>query len=191
MARNDQRRAQIADAGLQVIATEGAKGLTHRAVDRVAGIPAGTTSNYFPTRDALLAGLVDRIHVRIAPDPGVLADLATGEPNVDRATDYVLYIVDRLDRSRDLALALFEVRLEAARRPELAERLGEMLREAFRFDVQFNASRGLPGEAFEIALLHYAIDGLMFDRLTVAIDPETSSQEVVRAFVERIVGGVR
>jgi hypothetical protein len=49
----------------------------------------------------------------------------------------------------------------------------------------------VPGEAFEIALLHYAIDGFMFDRLTVAIDPETSSQEVVRAFVERIVGGVR
>lgn len=188
MARNDARRAHIADAGLRVIAEEGARGLTHRAVDRAAGIPAGTTSNYFPTRDALLAGLVDRIYFRIAPDPAVLEELASGQPTVERATDYVLYIVERLDRSRDLALALFEVRLEAARRPDLAERLGEMLREAFRFDVRFNEDRGLPGGAFEIALLHYAIDGFMFDRLTVPIDPETLSEDVVRAFVERIVG---
>ncbi len=189
MARNDARRAQIADAGLQVIASEGARGLTHRAVDLLAGVPVGTTSNYFPTRDALLAGLVDRIYARIAPEPEKLETLAAGEPTVERATDYVLYIVERLNRSRDLALALFEVRLEAARRPDLAERLGAMLRGAFRFDVEFNASRGLPGGAFEIALLHYAIDGLMFDRLTVAIDPETSSEDVARAFVRQIVGG--
>lgn len=189
MVRNEERRSAIADAGLAVIAAEGARGLTHRAVDRAAELPPGTTSNYFRTRAALLTGLVDRIYTRIAPDLGVLQQLAVGEPSIDRATDYVLYIVERLQREPELTLALFEVRLEAARRPDLAERLGAMLQEALRFDVAFNQARGLPGSAFDIALMHYAIDGLMFDRLTVPIDPHTDARSVVRALVERLMIG--
>jgi DNA-binding transcriptional regulator YbjK len=50
MARNDERRRELADAGLAVLARDGARGLTHRAVDSAAGAPAGTASNYFRTR---------------------------------------------------------------------------------------------------------------------------------------------
>ena len=39
MARNDDRRRALADAGLEVLADAGARGLTHRAVDRAAGVP--------------------------------------------------------------------------------------------------------------------------------------------------------
>lgn len=189
VARNDERRALIADTGLAVIGTEGARGLTHRAVDRAAGLPLGTTVNYFPTRDALLAGLVDRIYTRLAPRPDQLARLAEGEPTVERSADYILDIVDRLQHAPELTLALFEVRLEAARRPDLAARMASLLREAFRQDVAFNQQRGLPGTGFEIALLHYAIDGLMLDRLTAPIDPEADTTSIVRTFVERLLAG--
>ena len=37
MPINSERREQIADAALEVLATEGAHGLTHRAVDARAG----------------------------------------------------------------------------------------------------------------------------------------------------------
>lgn len=187
MARNDERRMQIADAGLTVIGAEGARGLTHRAVDRAAGLPLGTTVNYFPTRDALLAGLVDRIYTRLAPTSDRLARLADGEPTIERSTDYILDIVDRLQRAPELTLALFEVRLEAGRRPDLADRMASLLRESFRQDVAFNQQRGLPGTSFEIALLHYAIDGLMLDRLTTPIDPESDTTAIVRALVERLL----
>ena len=84
MVSNPQRRDLLADAGLRVLATAGARGLTHRAVDREAGVPAGTASNYFRSRDALLNGLAERIFTRMAPTPDdlywsqYLADL-TGE----------------------------------------------------------------------------------------------------------------
>ncbi|MFI7452879.1 TetR/AcrR family transcriptional regulator [Nonomuraea sp. NPDC049714] len=39
--------------------------LTHRAVDTVAAVPAGTTSRYFRTRDALLNGVIERITHRL------------------------------------------------------------------------------------------------------------------------------
>lgn len=36
-------------------------GLTHRAVDETTAVPRGTTSNYFRTRDALLAATAEHI----------------------------------------------------------------------------------------------------------------------------------
>ena len=76
MVRNDERRAELADAGLAVLARDGARGLTHRAVDVEAGAPAGTASNYFRSRPALIAGLFARIGERLAPDPAVLGTLS-------------------------------------------------------------------------------------------------------------------
>ena len=58
------RRTQVADAALDVIAAAGMKGLTHRAVDEAADAPTGTTSNYHRTRAALVAAAVDRLEQR-------------------------------------------------------------------------------------------------------------------------------
>ncbi|HEX5298168.1 MAG TPA: TetR/AcrR family transcriptional regulator [Streptosporangiaceae bacterium] len=55
------RTRQIGDAAIAVLAEHGARGLTHRAVDRAAGLPAGTTSNYARTRAALLTLVLARI----------------------------------------------------------------------------------------------------------------------------------
>ena len=55
------RRAAIADAALEVLEAEGGRGLTHRAVDRRAGLPEGSTSNYFQTREALLTAALSRL----------------------------------------------------------------------------------------------------------------------------------
>ena len=43
------RRQLIARTALHVLATAGARGLTHRAVDTAAAVPAGSTSYYFRT----------------------------------------------------------------------------------------------------------------------------------------------
>ncbi|MFE6964705.1 TetR/AcrR family transcriptional regulator [Agromyces sp. NPDC057679] len=179
MARNDDRRRLLADAGLAVLAREGARGLTHRAVDDEAGVPTGTTSNYFRTRDALIAGLVARIGERLMPTDADLAHRAAQPPSRALFADYVRDIVRRLGEHPDVTLALFELRLEGARRPEVAAMLAEWQRAGFAADVEFNRSAGLPGEAREIALFHYAIDGLMLDRLTTPIDPGTTTDEVI------------
>jgi DNA-binding transcriptional regulator YbjK len=186
VARNDERRRELADAGLAVLARDGARGLTHRAVDTAAGAPAGTASNYFRSREALFAGLFARIGERLAPDPAVAADLAAREPSRELFAAYIRDIVARLGAEREVTLALFELRLEAARRPELRGTVGEWLRANFAGDVEFNRRAGLPGGAAEVALFHYAIDGLLFDRLTTSIDGSTPTDEVV----DRLVAGL-
>lgn len=189
MAANPHRRALLADAGLQVLAEAGARGLTHRAVDAAAGLPTGTTSNYFPSRDALLGALAGRILERIAPDPARLAELAAREPSIELMVDYLRYIHERLAAAPELTVALFELRLEARRRPGLAELLGGTLRRSYADDVRFNTQAGLPGGGFEIALLHYAMDGFLLDQLTTPIDPGIAADDVVAALTRRLAGG--
>ncbi len=58
------RRTELADAALAVVAAKGLKGLTHRAVDAQAGVAVGTTSNYFRSRAALIGAAVDRVEER-------------------------------------------------------------------------------------------------------------------------------
>ncbi|MFC0628230.1 TetR/AcrR family transcriptional regulator [Kribbella deserti] len=183
MARNPERRIQLADAGLTVLAAAGARGLTHRAVDAAAAVPAGTASNYFRSRDELLGALGERIFERFAPDEAVLARLATREPSVELVTDYVRHIVERLLAQPSLTIALFELRLEATRRPGLNDILTKTLEQNFSLDVAFHLQAGLPGGMDEVRLLRFAVDGMMLDQLT----PGTGRHYDVDAVTEQLV----
>ncbi|MFF2494065.1 TetR/AcrR family transcriptional regulator [Agromyces sp. NPDC058064] len=187
MARNDERRRLLADAAITVLADEGARGLTHRAVDRQAGVPVGTASNYFASRDALIAGLMARIGERISPTAEDLDTRAAQPAGPALFADYLRDIVRRLSDEREVTIALFELRLESTRRPEVAAVLREWQQAGFAGDVAFNRQAGLPGGPREIALFHYAIDGLLLDRLTSPIDPETSTDEVIDALVDGLL----
>lgn len=48
----------IADAGMRIIARDGLRALTHRAVDCEAGLAQGSSSYYVPTRSALIELIV-------------------------------------------------------------------------------------------------------------------------------------
>lgn len=187
MARNDQRRVALADAGITVLAEEGARGLTHRAVDAAAGTPRGTASNYFPTRDDLISALVNRIGERLTPDPEAVSSRATRVADRELFAEYVHDVVRRLRADPHVSRALFELRLEAARRPAVAEALGGWRRRAFHEDVAFTERSGLPGGRTEIALLHYAIDGLMLDHLTVPLDTGLTVDLAVDEFIDRLL----
>src|SRR6266487_2562015 len=58
------RREELLDAAITVLGERGIHALTHRAVDTAAGLPAGSTSNHFRTRDALLDAVVERFAAR-------------------------------------------------------------------------------------------------------------------------------
>ncbi|WP_410644132.1 TetR/AcrR family transcriptional regulator [Amycolatopsis sp. lyj-346] len=102
----------IADAAIEVIAAEGMRGLTHRAVDRAAGLPVGSTSYYARTRAALLELTIARIVVLdqvplSAGGGGGLAEFVAG------------YAFEAITAGRTRMLARYEFALEATRRPEL------------------------------------------------------------------------
>jgi AcrR family transcriptional regulator len=58
---------RVLDAAIELLGNEGLRALTHARVDERAGLPRGSTSNYFRTRAALLIGVADRILEREIP----------------------------------------------------------------------------------------------------------------------------
>jgi DNA-binding transcriptional regulator YbjK len=169
VVKNDGRRRQLADAAVAVLANEGARGLTHRAIDRAAEVPNGTTSNYFSDRDAIIVAILERIGSRLAPPSSpVIGRSGTGRAGF---AAYMRELVERLTSDRDAALALFELRLEATRRPVVHDTLAHWLRSGLDADVAFHLEEALPGDREHVVLFHYAITGLVLDQLTVPIDP--------------------
>ncbi len=63
-------RTRALDAAVVLLGTEGVRSLTHTRVDERAGLPKGSTSNYFRTRRALLEGVAARIAELELPQAG-------------------------------------------------------------------------------------------------------------------------
>ena len=77
------RREAMADAAIAVIARDGVRALTHRALDRELDLPPGSTSYYLRTRRDLLRATVDRLAQRTVADllePAEQLNLRSDEP---------------------------------------------------------------------------------------------------------------
>jgi DNA-binding transcriptional regulator YbjK len=110
------RQQQVLDAAICVLGTGGMRRLTHRAVDTEAGLPQGSTSNHFRTRDALIGAVLGRIlEHETALWRGLAGEVATPEAFA-RA---VGALVERLAEDRVLTLARHALFVEVAQRPEL------------------------------------------------------------------------
>uniref|UniRef100_UPI0004C8F72E TetR/AcrR family transcriptional regulator n=1 Tax=Streptomyces sp. NRRL S-237 TaxID=1463895 RepID=UPI0004C8F72E len=76
---NQDRRDRLRDAAIAVLAREGGRGLTHRAVDSAAAVPTGTAKNYFPSRDALLRAAAERCAEQYHALAEALTEAAPGQ----------------------------------------------------------------------------------------------------------------
>ncbi|WP_369023891.1 TetR/AcrR family transcriptional regulator [Nocardia cyriacigeorgica] len=136
VARNTPRRAKapavrsaaskrelVLDAAIDVLGARGPRALTHRAVDEAAGVPTGTTSNYFRTREALLVGVTERLEQRDYADWAALTD-APGPDSVDAlAADLTRFVMHAATADRTRTLARYALLLEAQTAPALLESL--------------------------------------------------------------------
>jgi DNA-binding transcriptional regulator YbjK len=115
------RRRVLLDAAVHVVADEGLRGLTHRAVDRRAGLPEGTCSAYFRTRQALQLAVADYVAATLAADVDALGAELRECSGEDRAVALTLALFERWLDERELILAKLEMSLEAPRNPAVAE----------------------------------------------------------------------
>ncbi|MDA3647715.1 TetR family transcriptional regulator [Saccharopolyspora indica] len=188
MVQNTERRIALVDAAIEVLARDGARGLTFRAVDAEAGVPKGTASNYFANRDDLLNQVGAHIHRKLALDP---ADPAATQlpPSPELLTELMRALYRIISEDRTGWLALLELRLEATRRPELQAALTKTLRDNLRLNVEGHHGSGMPGDEMTTVLLYYAMSGLILEHLTV---PEVLSSydedALIETFVQRSIG---
>lgn len=162
------RRQFIARTALRVLATAGARGLTHRAVDTAAAVPAGSTSYYFRTRAALLSACLDDLVAQDHEDLDAMQPLATAADTDTMATAMADLLEHWLTTGRERHVARYELSLEAQRRPDVAavlHRGGMMIRQRVA-DVL--AGLGANDPAGRAHWLAAALDGILFDRLVGA-----------------------
>lgn len=186
---NPERRQALVDAAIEVLAADGARGLTFRAVDKAAAVPVGTASNYFSSRDDLLTQAGARFYERLQPSAATMSQLTDGPKTRANITELMKEAVGRIEGFRTGYLAQLELRLEATRRPELRAVLTERVREDMDFNVRNHLASGLPGDEKSVMLLYLALNWLIVDRLTLpGVFSEEQSQALIEAAVERIVG---
>ncbi|MFD5824323.1 TetR/AcrR family transcriptional regulator [Lentzea sp. NPDC060358] len=189
MVRNEARRTALLDAAVDVLAEEGARGLTYRAIDVRAGVPAGTASNYFANRDELMVEVMARVHVRLMPsDESVAASLDLPRDR-ELTVKFMHDIIRRADADKACYLAMMELRLEATRRPEIRDALTRTIAENIEANVAFNEESALPGDRMTVVSLYFAMTGLIYERLTLPdVVAAMDLDELVEVLVDRAIG---
>ncbi|GAA3622499.1 hypothetical protein GCM10022419_130220 [Nonomuraea rosea] len=137
--RNQDRRQRLQDAAIEVLADQGGRGLTHRAVDTAAAVPPGTAKNYFPTRQAVLRAAAERCVE--------LYDEVPRPVPADRESLVALMgalLADVAGAGRTRLLAYLELQAEAARLPWLAAIVDGIAAADFAAFEQAQRAAGLP-----------------------------------------------
>ncbi|MGW4940763.1 TetR/AcrR family transcriptional regulator [Actinoplanes sp. NPDC004185] len=165
------RFAALTDAAIELIAELGMRGLTHRAVDARAGLPAGTASAYLRTRKALVEAVVQRIADLDTADLAARA-VPTGAveaaPDLDAlAASIAALLDDWLTTGRTRTLARYACLLEATHHPELRPILAYGVAMRAQAQALLTAAEAPDAEQRGSHLVA-AVDGLLFDRLAGA-----------------------
>lgn len=178
-------RERALEAALQVLGTEGVRALSHARVDERAGLPVGSTSNWFRTRRALLGGVVDWIAERERADFDPAAMPAVTAPDE---------LIEGLCTMVELQVGTFAVRtraryalfLELADDPELGEPLRQQRREFEKWTEVIVVSAGIADPVPATRALMALLDGLLLHRLTV--DPELDMRPAIERAVRALAG---
>lgn len=178
------RRTEILDGALHVLAEHGMRGLTHRAVDAAARIPPGSASYYFRSRSALVAGCVTRlVEIDLAVEipavldagPAKLLDVLTG------------FGVAMATVQRHRTLARYELSLAAVRDPELRVVLvagGDTIR---RLGAEALRGLGVSDPDAAAAEVAAVLDGLVLTALVRGPQEPAALAAWLRPVLERVL----
>lgn len=162
------RSDTLLDAAIHVVGTDGIRALTHRAVDAAAGLPTGSASNLFRTREALLRAMVVRmIDTEIAGWTRLARELGTASPTTPEALAATLgaLVEDFTGPLRTLTVARYSLFMEAARDPSLQAEMGRGARRVAAAGREWLAAAGSLDPDAHTALVMAHLDGLVVHRL--------------------------
>ncbi|WP_458683822.1 TetR/AcrR family transcriptional regulator [Prescottella equi] len=154
------RRDDVADAAIRVIARSGLRGLTHRAVDTEVGLPAGSTSNCYRTRDALIEGAVRRMADLELAQLKALEGLPS---EMVPAAAFSIWSSDGLDQT----LVRLEMMIESVRNPTVRQILAD---HRHRFVEYAGQQESVPELPFTPAQIIALMAGVQFAEITTGED---------------------
>ncbi len=181
------RRSHLLDAGLELIAGQGMGGLTHDAVDATAHAAAGSTAEWFPTREALLEGVTQRCierEMEMATDAG--QQIEASPEGIAQA--FGAFALRALGQDRVVTLARYALNAQAADSPELRAfyAIGADEADTWALDVVRCAGARHPERDYGI-MANY-VTGLVFHELALPT-PEFDPVERLRVLIDALGWG--
>jgi DNA-binding transcriptional regulator YbjK len=178
------RRTALLDAALELVGTQGMRGLTHRAVDLAAGVPPGSTSNYFRTREALVLGIVERFIVR---ERGMVS--GPGEP-VDPSPEGVATALGRfvqraLGPDRAVTLARYAILVETAQNPTLRAGMAPGAAQVDAWALELITRAGSSDPQRDLGVLANYVTGLVLHELALP-SPDLDAAARIRTVIDTL-----
>lgn len=119
LPQSGQRRRGILEAVLRIVAEGGVDAVTHRRVAAEAGVPLGSTTYYFRSRDELV---LEAFRLYVAGNTELYQGLerSGGRDTLEGLVDLLVTATQRQFEDGAMLLAEYELILFAARNPEFA-----------------------------------------------------------------------
>ncbi len=181
--RGHRKRAHILDTAVELLAAHGPTGLTHRAVAAASGVPLGSTTYYFASREDLTTAAITHA---VEQEITALRDLAasSGLPGdlAGSVAALAAFLLDQITHRRTLLLAQYEGAVEAARR---ADRTGSHARLMTAYEelaADLLTRLGGTGDPERARMLVVCLDGVVLRHLAApSVDGDALERSV--AFV--------
>jgi DNA-binding transcriptional regulator YbjK len=192
--RAASRRDEVLDAALRVMARDGIRAVTHRAIAAELGHSLRATTYYFASIDELIEAVflryVQRSLVRFAEIEDALP--TTGLTVQDGARALAAVVVSDLLDDRDGLVAEYHVVLEAARRPSLSAAYASWQAALERALIKYATSLGSEAPAHHAKLVLATLRGLELAALAQPHEPVVF-EEIERVFATLLdaIGPVR
>ncbi|MCF2531854.1 TetR/AcrR family transcriptional regulator [Yinghuangia soli] len=159
------RRVQLLDAAIRVLSTQGLRGLTHRAVQQEAGLPHGSVTYYFKTREQLVLGVIGRMTELESAQAGDVADellrtmavrpFAPDYPRIAELTH------TWWSTSRERQIARYELQLASIREPLIREAMKRSVQEFWKLTELVAMATGSADPRNDGEVLLAFIDGML------------------------------
>lgn len=160
------KAVRIADAALEVVGAGGLHALSHARVDATAGMPAGSASNYFRTRAALVGAAITRLQE--IDDENWQAILAAPRPagRDELADAFAAFVEAATGAQRTVTVARYVIYVQGVVEPALLETLNANRRRVTGWTTEVLTALGVQPAADRAEELLAGVEGLILHRLT-------------------------
>lgn len=180
------RRELLLDAAIRVLGERGVRAVTHRAVDAEAGVGAGSTANYFATRDALFQGIVERFAERERANFEEVAARFYPTSPADLGRALAQSARDNAGPNRTLTLSRYALLVESANNPTLREQMALTGGRVSSWFVTWLRLIGSRDPDHHVHVVGNYLTGLVLHQLAIP-DPHFDPTDKVISLLESLV----
>lgn len=178
-------RERALDAAIELLGTRGLRALTHTRVDDHAGLPRGSTSNYFRTRAALLEGVVTWVTEQELADAA--PDFDPSAASADDLVDFLCALITvQTEVFRSRTIARYVLFLEGANHESLRAPLVQNRQRFEQWTQSILTTMGAASPVAATKALMACSDGLVLHRITV--DPDAQLRPAIALAVYGCLG---